>query len=340
MSIGRPIRGEYPGAAEKMAPKWSKSVWVITCLLLFVLSVRVITAVFLQQPGYMDAYYYSNLAENLYRGHGFVDYVIWNFLGMPLVIPQPACLYWMPLTACVVVPFYHVFGASFSVAQIPFILLSTALAWIAYRVSIEISGQRDQALLAGILIGLSGFYTVFWVTTDSFAPFAVVAGLSVYAAGRGLKSGRRGWFALSGGLAGLAHLTRADGILVFVAVVLAVLVWGCTSQRRDRLIVALSLTMVAYTLVMSPWFVRNWQVTGNPLGQGGLQTLFLRDYDELYSYGRELTLSHYLSWGWRAILSSKLDAVWFGIQNLVVVNLMIFLAPLAAWGPMDLAETN
>lgn len=316
-----------------MALKWSKTNWLIVCLFFFVLAVRVVTALFLRQPGYMDAYYYSNLAENLQRGNGFIDYVIWNFLDMPRALPQPACLYWMPLTACVIYPFYRLFGVSFPVAQLPFIVLSTVLAWVTYRISNELSGRRDQALLAGVLIAFSGFYTVFWVTTDSFAPFAVAGSLAMYTAGRGLRSGRPGWFALSGGFAGLAHLTRADGVLLLVAVCVAVLAWGYIYRQQWRqVLVALVLSVVVYAAVMAPWIVHNWQATGSPLRQSGLQTLFLRDYDELYSYGRELTLSYYLAWGWRAILGSKLQAVWFGVQNLVAVNLMIFLMPLTIWG--------
>ena len=324
---------QHPVLAEKMEPRRVRTEWLIVAVLLAALAVRLITAAFLRQPGYADAYYYSNLAGSLQRGEGFVDYVIWNYLDAPRAIPQPACLYWMPLTACVIYPFYLLFGVSFAVAQLPFVMLSTVLVWITYRVSIELSGRRDQALLAAVLVTFSGFYTVFWVTTDSFALFAVVCSLALYAAGRGLRSGGAGWFALSGGCAALAHLTRADGALVLVAVCVAVAAWGVGGRvHRRPALRGLALTIIVYLAVMAPWLVRNWQVVGSPLGSGGLQTLFLRDYDELYSYGRELTLSHYLAWGWKAILGSKLQATWFALQNLVAVNLMIFLTPLAVWG--------
>ena len=316
-----------------MVFKWFRSKHLVVFVLAFVLLVRIATALPLRQPGYMDAYYYHNVAESLSRGDGFTDYVLWNFLDNPEGLPHPAFMYWMPLTSIVIYPFALLFGFSFRVAQVPFILLSTVLAWIAYQVSMDLSGRREQAVLSAILIAFSGFYSVFWVTTDSFALFAVVASLALYTAGRGVKASRAGWFALSGGFAGLAHLARADGVLVLGAVLLTLLFhgWRRPGLRRNVLFYCLS-AVLTYLVVVSPWLHRNWQEVGSPLGGGGLQTLFLRDYDDLFSYGRKLTLSSYLAWGWSAILKSKLQAVWFGFQNLLAVNLMIFLAPLTAWG--------
>jgi 4-amino-4-deoxy-L-arabinose transferase-like glycosyltransferase len=302
-------------------------------VLAFVLLIRVATALPLQQPGYMDAYYYYNVAESLLRGDGFTDRILWNFLDGPVGLPHPACLYWMPLTAAVIYPFFLLLGMSFKVAQIPFILLATVLAWLAYRVSFDLSGRRDQAILSLLLAAFSGFYTVFWVTTDSFALFAVVAGLALYTAGRGLRELRPVWFILSGIFAGLSHLSRADGVLVFVAVILVLFltVWRRSRPRIAVIICCLSAVM-AYFIVMAPWFYRNWQLTGTFLGISGFQTLFLRGYDELFSYSQKLTPSSYLAWGLPAILNSKLHALWFGFQNLLAVNLLIFLAPLSLWG--------
>jgi 4-amino-4-deoxy-L-arabinose transferase-like glycosyltransferase len=316
-----------------MSLGWFRSNYLLVVLCALVLTVRVVTAWPLQQPGYMDAYYYYNVAEGLYRGEGFTDHYLWNFLDDPAGIPRPACLYWMPFTSIIIYPFFLLFGPSFHVAQLPFILLSTCLVLIAYRVGLDLSASRRQAALAAGLVALSGFYTVFWVVPDNFAPFAVVGSLALYAAGQGVKTNRRVWFAFSGLLAGLAHLTRADGLLILVAVILACLLsgWWITERRRDTIYACLW-CLLAYGLVMAPWFYRNWLATGTALASGGLQTLFLRSYDDLFSYGRELTWQSYLAWGWLPILRSKVEAVWFGVTNLLVVNLMIFLAPLTLVG--------
>ena len=302
-------------------------------LCIAVLFVRLATAWPFEQPSYMDAYYYYNLAETLYRGEGFTDYVLWNFLDGPEGLPRPAGLYWMPLSSVLIWPFFELLGPTFRAAQIPFILLSTLLALLAYRVAFDLSNDRRQALFVGLLIAFSGFYTVFWVTTDNFAPFAVFAGLAFYAAGRGIREGRLLWFVACGLSSGLAHLSRADGMLVAVAVLvsLPLAAWRGRLSRREAVIAA-GVIVVCYLGTMFPWLYRNLRITGMPLAGGGIRTLFLRDYDELFAYSSLPSLDSYLSAGWTAILRSKADALWLGVQNLLAVNLMVFLAPLALWG--------
>jgi hypothetical protein len=78
---------------------------------------------------------------------------------------------------------------------------------------------------------------------------------------------------------------------------------------------------------MSPWFYRNWLAAGTPFPSAGTQTLFLRNYDEIFSYGRALTWQHYLSWGWGPILQSKLKAIGINLVRLVAENMLIFLTP-------------
>jgi hypothetical protein len=70
-------------------------------------------------------------------------------------------------------------------------------------------------------------------------------------------------------------------------------------------------------VVLLPWWTRNWLVAGTPFPGGGLQTLWLRDYEELFYLGQELTASRYLAWGLGPILASKLQA---GLYNLYVMG--------------------
>jgi len=41
--------------------------------------------------------------------------------------------------------------------------------------------------------------------------------------------------------------------------------------------------------VTAPWFIRNWQVLAAPLSTAGTRTIFLWNYDELFSCGTSLT---------------------------------------------------
>ena len=306
----------------------------IAILLAVTLAVRLLTAWPLHVPGYMDAYYYYVGAARIAGGHGLTEPFIWNYLSEPLGLPMPAFGYWMPLTSFLVVPFFALFGESFRAAQIPFILLSSALTITAYRVSCRLSPNRRRALLAGLLVALSPFYVKFMVTTSSAIPFAVAGSLALLAMVRAAREGRAGWYALAGALAGVCHLTRADAPLLFaVLVVLALWPGDEASPWQSRLpaiLRGLAATALAYLLVMAPWFWRNLHSTGSLLGGAGLQSIFLRDYDDLFSYGRAIDWASFRAWGWPAILQSRLDAAGANLVTVLGVFLSFFLAPFAA----------
>ncbi len=50
-------------------------------------------------PGYMDAEYYTAGGLNLFDGHFWEEYYIWNYLAGLHSLPVPAFAYWMPLPA-------------------------------------------------------------------------------------------------------------------------------------------------------------------------------------------------------------------------------------------------
>ena len=50
-------------------------------------------------PGYMDAFYYYYGGEQIAAGNGWEEMFLWNYLGTPDGLPNPAFTYWMPLTA-------------------------------------------------------------------------------------------------------------------------------------------------------------------------------------------------------------------------------------------------
>lgn len=271
----------------------------------------------LTTPGYMDAYYYLGGAVQLARGLGFTEPYLWNYLVPIASLPAPSHLYWMPLTSIVAAPFVALVGAFqpipflFRAAQAPFVLLASGLPLLSYVVAREVTGQRRQAWLAALLTLFSSFYFGFWTTTDSFALYGLVAGSALWLIGRPMANGRpeaRALF-LAGLCAGLAHLTRADGLLVFVALLMVCLVPPRTTVHRLPSTVAL---MLGYALVTAPWFLRNQWLIGAPLASGGTLTLWLTAYDDIFTLHPEiLTPVNYFAAGWGAILEGK----WFGLTT-------------------------
>ena len=309
--------------------------------LLFALALLVVglAARLITHPGYVDAYYYFAGALQLARGMGFTEPYQWNYLaagqpGVGVTPPWPSHLYWMPLTSILAAPAIalaeRVAGGTlpnatlFRAAQWPSILLAGFLPFLSYAVARRLSGQRRHALAAALLTLFSPFYFVYWPNTDGFALHALAAAGALCAAALSAASsptGRQPAWAFAAGLgAGLAHLTRADGVLVLL-VVLGWLAWPRAPGRVPRLMPLMLLVLAGYLLIMAPWFWRNWLIIGRPLAAGGTQTLWLRDYNELFNYpaGR-LTPAHYFSEGWAAILQGKWQALQDNATTLAVVQ--------------------
>jgi hypothetical protein len=316
-------------------------------LLLAALVVRLVTAALITRPGYMDTAYYATGAIRLAQGEGLSDPFIWNYLDDPVGIPRPGFLYWMPLPALLAAPFAALFPGSFFALQLPFVLLSALLPSLTYAIARQVAQRRQIAWLAGLLMVFSGFFAPYWTLPETFTPFALAAALALWLATK--RPGQRARDrlllpALSGAMAGLAHLTRADGILILPIVLVAPLFTIYLRRMEERsprntrrsvlppLARHLSFVILGYLLVMLPWFARNLALTGAPLPSAGTQTLWLRTYDDLFCYRCDLSLRSYLDWGWRNILDSKLWAAGVNLQRFWAENCLIFLLPFTLLG--------
>jgi len=127
--------------------------------------------------------------------------------------------------------------------------------------------------------------------------------------------------------------------LLLVVVALGMTLWDIARRPlfpgRDGRSVRVAFFLwfiVAYVLIMAPWFVRNLAVVGTPLPTASAQTMWLTNYDDLYSYGEPLSLRTYLSWGWGNILLSKAKALWLNAQTLLAAGWSILLAPIGLIG--------
>lgn len=318
-------------------------------LFLIALVFRIATALPLEQAGYMDASYTIHIAENLAHGRGFVEDVLWNYLDQPAGLPHPSNLYWMPLPAILVAPFFALFGVSYRVAQVPFIILSAFLPLFAFYLSRKIFAREDYAWAAGLFTTFSGFYTIYWVSPDNFTVYALTASLCLFFTSRGLainaeeigrgraQTNADKFFFVAGIFAALSHLSRADGLLLLASVPLSVLFYAlCSSRNASRLafrtLLFTGYFLLGYLIIMSPWFARNYIAVGALVANAGTKTLWLTHYDELFRLADDLTPARYLAWGASAIIGSKVNAA---IQNffiLLFASLQLFLAPFALIG--------
>lgn len=358
----RPIRpAEYSEKADNPRPSpfglkdlvGNPGLFVLVWLFSF--AVVYLSSQLFRQPGYMDAYYYYHIAKNLAEGRGFVEEFIWNYLYLPDAVIHPSNLHWMPLTSIIVAPFLKLFGESFRSAQLPMIVLASLLPPVTFAIAMKVLGTVRQALMAAVLTLFSGYYFIHWSAIDAFGLFSLTVTFALLAlcgtVAKPLKTGRKQVIlAVSAGIfTALSHLARADGVLL-LPVAGSVLVLGHLFNEPDRrisfiarlrpgrIVVLFFLVLVGYLAGMFPWFLHNLEVLGSPLPLGGSQSIFLREYNEFFSYDRELSLITYLDWGIGPILWSKIEVL--GRNLLVLLGMEHYLLPFIVLGFWTLRRSS
>lgn len=290
------------------------------------------------QPGSMDAYYYSLNGQRLAGGSGFTEPIIWQFLDEPAGLPAPSHSYWQPFASLLAALGYSL-SDNFRAAQAPFWLLTSLLPLLSYAISRQMGGARWQAITAALFTASGGFYAVFWNQPETFAPFAWAGAVCLFALAQvRTRRGPAVWL-VAGLAAGVAHLTRADGLLLLL-LALAIWVWEWLNSRPKgagaplfSAPISLLVLLLGYFLVMGGWFLRNWLVLGQLLPAVGTETIFLTTYDDLFAYGRSFGPAGFLEWGLDNILRTRLRGAWLALQSFIAISGLIFLIPfiLSGW---------
>jgi hypothetical protein len=151
-------------------------------------------------------------------------------------------------------------------------------------------------------------------------------------------------FFLLGLIAGWMHLTRADGLLWLFAAAGIVIGRTYPWNLPDKLRVAIMGTVVllaGYLVLTGAWYYRNWLFFGGLFPPGNTKSLWLTDYNELYSYPNDhLNFSYWLKSGWEAIFKARVNALGINLQNFLAVQGSVVLVPLillAIWSRRKLA---
>lgn len=320
-------------------------------------------------PPVMDSYEYFNGAWLLATGSGLQTPYLWNYLSDVQSLPAPAFTYWMPLPALLAAPFVWLGGPNGAVpaaqpalwvwGAVPMALLGALVPVIAALIAWKASRRAGLAWLAGGLTLGTGLYLIRWSNIDSYAPFAAATAGALCFTALGAASSQRRWAVAAGIAAALAHLTRADGLLVPLTIALWAMVRVVTGaagdrgpQTADRSLDSqyssrrpedprsatarwLGLFIVSYALALSPWLIRNLWVMGSPLGLGGTRTLWMLSYDELFSLDPDrLTATRYLASDLGVQTSAKLEALLGNLATLWVAQGQVLALPAAlgaAW---------
>jgi hypothetical protein len=336
-----------------------------------------LVALFQRAPGYMDAEYYFAGGQQLATGQGFSEPFLWNYLDDPAGLPHPSHAYWMPLASILAAAGMLVGGvASFSAARIPFLLLAGLVPPLTAALAYSLTPKRNPAILAGCLAAFSAFYLPFLPTIDTFGIYMLL-GAGFFLTLSPLSPLP---FPLTplllGLLAALFHLSRADGLLWLPIALIASIYLNKTSptthhapgNARHPLRIthyalrvtphasrftphALRIThyelgnallaLFGYLVVMGPWILRNLSVFGTWLSPGGLRSLWLTNYDEIFSYPASiLTFDHWIHSGLKSILEARAWALGLNLQTVLAVQGEIFLLPLIIAGVWHLRKDH
>jgi hypothetical protein len=324
---------------------------VRTPILLYLLALvaRLLAMAGFPDPAYPDSFYYVNVARQLAAGHGFTTDVVWIFaeVGGKIpanpVLPIPSNAHWMPLASIVQVPFIWLLGPTAIASALPFALLGALAAPLAWAIGRDAGARSFVSVGAGVLVALPALSFVYLVQPDNFSLYQPLVAGALLLAARGVRGSSRS-FVLAGLLAGLATLSRNDGVLVMAVLGLAFL-WdrwrtrhasGGQPPRPARIPFLTAIGSVAvFTLTVAPWFARQLLVFGSlsPSASTG-RVLFIRDIGEWNSIDTPATLQHLLSMGLGPLLLTRVGGLVAAIFIFsVLVGALVLIPPMlvGAW---------
>ena len=248
---------------------------------------------------------------SLARGLGTDEFFLWNYLDESAAISasRQHVLDAAYLAAGAAGMFLA--GEGFGQAQILLFILATGFPLLVFFAGMTLTGSFRVSILAGFFSIASGFYSVYWLNTESFLTFAWLGGLIICLSPR-LGGGYRWTNALAiGVLCGLAHLTRADGILFLRARRISRA--HRTFPERFRRVCGACWTVGAgYLLASGIWYARNLAVWGSLFPPGAGKAAWLVEYNDLFNFPSSIiTMERFFSSGLSAILNAR----WAAFQD-------------------------
>lgn len=311
-------------------------------LFIYLIALVVITTAGLLQrsAGYMDAEYYASIGSGIRKGDGFNQNFLWNYLDDPTGIPHPSNTYWMPLASIL-----STISVTFSLLGhrttlwVLNILFSSLIPVLTAWITFGFTKRRGDAWFTGLLAIISGFYLLYYAIPETFAASMVFGSLLIIlltANGDGdtLKINPSIRWGLIGIIAGLLHMTRAEGFL-WIAIAAGYLIFLTIKNREYKKgFTSAGFLIIGYLVISGAWYLRNiyhWQQLFPP---GSSRTLWLINYDQTFAFpSNQLTFQNWLNQGFPTIVASRREALWMNLKSMLAVQGGILLLPfiIAGW---------
>ncbi len=224
---------------------------VLNVVLLFVLIPELSSRLTLShnQNAYADGY--DQLADNLAQGNGYRFYpdtahTLLREPGYPIFLAG----------------IYLFLGNRFPLVMLANMLLALGTAWIMTRIALKVS--RSQVVILGTPL-LFLFHPGILIAESRGGVeilFAFLVALFVSSLYRAIERNRPLDYVLSGAVLGVAVLAKST-LLLFPFVLLAyLLIYARQRNFQTTICLKVALMLIAMCVVLSPWIVRNYLLTG------------------------------------------------------------------------------
>jgi len=283
-------------------------------------------------PPYIDSFYYVDIARNLAHGQGFSENFVWNYLGGTPSLPHPSSAYWLPGMSVLLAPVLTL-GGGYHGAALVTAATAALCPVLALRIGRDVFATWRHALTMAALTLFNGVWFHDWTTPDAFVLYAVLATATLLLAARGLQgkgplTGRVN-YAAAGFLAGLAALTRQEGVFLLLALLLGALI--TRGARRLLWPGGVVGAVVFFGVAEAPWTLHNLVAFGHLAPAGGMRALWMRSYDSFYALHTELlTARAYAGWGIAHILAARVNAALLELVVWMTLWFVVLVPPLLA----------
>ncbi len=285
------------------------------------LLLRVYLVAITQTPGTSDPAFYFTVAKSISEGRGLViDYVAFYFNGL-VPISHYSNDYWLPLASILLSLPMFIFGKTVTSALVASIIAGFVPPLVGYFAALTFYRSKTFAIFAGILTYFSPIQITTSVVTDSIIFFGAFGSVALFLSFLGHKNSR--YFLIAAICTGLANMIRQDGILLLAALLLTVFITQKTPKEKTLLVAEI---IGIHFIVLSPLLIRDLMETHSIFSSGLSKTLFLTNYEDMYSYDKSFTWQTY-----RAALGiRKIADVKFKIAAFNITQFVNFLDPLLA----------
>jgi len=227
-------------------------------------------------PGHADPAFTFGVAQNLAAGRGAnIDYV-WHFLVPGTPLHHYAFDYWLPLPSQLMAGVLG-HGRGLPAALTLNVFLVVAMSAGAYALARTLSDVVWVPAVAGAAALVQPVVSAYAMQAESavyLGAFALPAMAAAIAARR-----RLWWWPVAGGLAGLAAMSRSEGLLLCAVLGVAALVWSGTGRNYLRA----GLLFGGYLVVSAPYLVTNLRHFHSPLPPAANDFPYVSNYEDLFA---------------------------------------------------------